>query len=746
MAKRSSAIIRIIFVVMLLAGQTTSMMLPGVSRAEEQPKRLRIGLVLSGGGARGAAHIGVLKVLDEMRVPVDYIVGTSMGSIVGGSYASGNTIDEMRFAISNIKSADLATDAPPRTDVSTRRKQDDLQNFIGPEIGLRKGSLLLPKGVVTGVGLEAILRDLAKIKGSVDFDNLPIPFRACATDIETGKVMVFSKGDLAAVMRASMSVPGAIAPAEINGRAYVDGGLTRNLPVDVARKMGADIVIAVNLGTPLMRKDQLNSLLGVTGQMINILTEQNVQASLASLKPDDILIQPELGDYSAGDFDHMPDTVPIGEAAARKVVDKLARLSMPQKQYEELRLRQMGEAADQAKPVDEIRVEGLKRVNPDVVLKIMETEAGKPLDIKVLDVDMRRIYGTGDFEHVGYHVIEEPGKRILVVDAVEKSWGPDYLRFGLGLSTDFKGDSYFNILASYRQTWLNRLGAEWRNDFQFGQATRFKSEFYQPLFANRYVFVAPIFAYDEQTTYLFQENTQLASYRSRSTTLGLDLGSQYTKYGELRVGLVTGPRTYTLASGPSYLVPQDGNADIGAVRVRLSVDQLDSIKFPRNGYFAQAEILGSTPQLGAQDSYNRWQGDLLTALSSGNNTLQLALFGGGNIGSNPLPAYDQFSFGGFLRLSGYRTGQFYGQSLEFGRLVYLYKLSKAVLTEGVYAGVSLEAGRIGGPLIEGSPTGVLPSGALILAADTPLGPVYVAYGIAESGNRSFYFFLGLPQF
>ena len=292
----------------------------GAKAAKPRP---RIGLVLSGGGARGAAHIGVLKVLEELRVPVDYIAGTSMGSIVGGSYASGNSVDQMLLDISTIKSADLATDAPPRQDVSIRRKQDDLLNFIGPELGFRHGKLLLPKGVVTGIGLEAVLRDLAKVKGSVDFDKLPIPFRACATDIETGKMTVFRSGDLAAVMRASMSVPGAIAPAEIEGRALVDGGLTRNLPVDVAREMGADVIIAVNLGTPLMRRDQIDSLLGVTGQMINILTEQNVSASLASLKSDDVLILPELGDYSSTDFDHMPDTVPIGEAAARKVQDRL---------------------------------------------------------------------------------------------------------------------------------------------------------------------------------------------------------------------------------------------------------------------------------------------------------------------------------------------------------------------------------------------------------------------------------------
>jgi NTE family protein len=706
--------------------------------------RPRIGLVLSGGGARGAAHIGVLKVLEEMRVPVDYITGTSMGSIVGGSYASGNTVDQMLIDITNIKSADLATDAPPRQDITFRRKQDDLHNYIGPEIGIRRGKLLLPKGVVTGVGLEAVLRDLAKVKGTVDFDTLPIPFRACATDIEFGKSVVFRSGDLASVMRASMSVPGAIAPAEIDGKMLVDGGLTRNLPVNAAREMGADVIIAVNLGTPLMRREQIDSLLGVTGQMINILTEQNVQASLDSLKPDDILILPLLGDYSATDFDHMPDTVPIGEAAARKVQDQLKRYSLSPEQYAEHRRKQMVAEAATPKVINEIRVEGLKRVNPAVIAENMETKTGKPLDVKVVDADMRRIYGRGDFERVGYRIIEEPDKRILVVDAVEKSWGPDYLRLGLGLSSETAGDSYFNVLASHRMTWINSLGAEWRNDAQLGQATRLSSEFYQPLTVHRYLFVAPMVEYDQYQLKVFQGSVPLATYNNRLTTAGLDLGSQVTNYGELRIGVVAGPRTFTLNSGPSTMTPTDGDADVGAVRARLRIDQLDSVKFPRKVYAATAMILNSRTSLGARDNYTRWEGDLVTAVSSGDNTVQLAFKGGGTIGSDPLPAYDQFSFGGFLRMSGYRTGQFYGESLTFGRLVYYRKLSKAVLTEGVYAGASLEAGRIGGPLVPGSPNDLQTSGSVFLAADTPLGPMYLGYGMGEDDNRTIYFFLGRP--
>jgi NTE family protein len=707
-------------------------------------RRPRIGLVLSGGGARGAAHIGVLKVLEELRVPIDYIAGTSMGSIVGGSYASGNSTSQMLLDIREIKTATLAKDAPPRQDISMRRKEDDLQNFFGVELGVRDGSLLLQKGVVTGVALEAVLRDLAKVKGTVDFNKLPIPFRAIATDIGTGKMVVFRKGDLAAVMRASMSVPGAVAPAEIDGMMLVDGGLTRNLPVDVARDMGAEVVIAVNLGTPLMRRDQIQSLLGVTGQMINILTEQNVQASLASLRPNDILISPELGDYSAADFDHMPDTVPIGEAAARKVAAQLSKYSLPPEEYAAHRRKQMHVQAQYNRPIDEIRVEGVKRVNPDVVIENMDTDVGKPIDNKRLDTDLRRIYGRGDFERVGYHLIEEPEKRILVVDAVEKSWGPDYLRFGLGLSSDFSGDSYFNVLMSYRRTWLNSLGAEWRNDLQFGQANRFRSEFYQPLSVSRYFFVAPLFEYDQHYESVFNRDLPLARYNLRRTSLGLDLGSQITKYAELRVGVLSGPGSYTLNFGPSFLAPRDTNADSGAVRARLRVDQLDSIKFPRSGYALTAEYYKSDTGLGAADNYTRWEATAASAFSFGPNTFQIALRGGGPMGSDPLPAYDQFSAGGFLQLSGYLSGQLRGQSLTLGRLVYYRLLSEPVLTEGLYVGASIEMGRVGGPLVPGSPTDVQTAGSLFVATDTPLGPIYLGYGIAEDNNRTLYFFLGLP--
>jgi NTE family protein len=707
--------------------------------------RPRIGLVLSGGGARGAAHIGVLKVLEELRVPVDIITGTSMGSIVGGSYASGQTVSNMQRDVANIKTEMLARDQPPRAEISIHLKQEDWLDFIGPQFGFRDGSLLLPKGAITGVALEAVLRELALAKGDWNFDKLPIPFRAVATDVVSGQMTVLSSGDLATAMRASMSVPGAIAPVQIDGKMLVDGGLTRNLPVDVARAMGADVIIAVNLGTPLLQRDQITSALSVALQMLNILTEQNVQASLASLKPQDILILPELGSFSAGDFDNMPSTIPIGEAAARKVADQLRRYSLPPEQYAAHRQNQVRVVAQDTRKVDEIRVEGLERVNEEVVIQSMETTVGSPLDVATLDLDMRRIYGRGDFEHVGYKLIDEPDHRILAVQAVEKSWGPTYVRFGLSLSSDFRGDNAFNLLASMRRTWLNRLGGEWRVDAQVGNDGLLFTEFYQPLVPNQYFFIAPRVQLMRGPADIYggPDGDDLAArYNVSVSTVGLDLGSQFTKYGELRVGVLAGQFDADLQIGDPVLSQFTLKRDIGAVRTRLYLDQLDSTSFPRSGYNLDAQLLTSSTSLGATSSYNRWNAYFTGAKSFGAHTFQLAMAGGGTVGSNPLPFYDYFSYGGFMRMTGYRQGQLRNDSIAYGRLSYMNQLFKLPLLEGVYGGASLEAARLGDPLVPTGIQGNVGSGSLFLAVDTPLGPAYLAYGRTWDGNSNVYFYLG----
>ena len=503
-------------------------------------KRPKICLVLSGGGARGAAHVGVIKVLEEYRVPIDCIAGTSMGALVGGAYATGMNVPEMEKVTAGMSVEKLFKEQPPRQELAMRRKADDFLNFIGPEIGTSSGKANLTKGVVTGVQLETVLRELSKVQGYHRFDDLPIQFRAVATDLVTGKAVIFSEGELANVMRASMSVPGAVSPAEFGGMMLVDGMLTSNLPVETARAMGADIVIAVNVGTPLLKREQLTSILGVAGQMLSILTEQNVQASLASLKPTDILISPELGDFSTGDFDNLPKITPLGEVAARKVADRLAQLSLPADEYAALRKRQQVTLPPDLRPVDEIRFENLARVNPQSAQAVMETTVGQPIVQSVVDADMRRLYGTGDFEHVNYRILEESGKRVMAVEAVEKAWGPNYLRLGIGLSSDFSGETYFTLIAAHRKTWLNSLGAELRTDVQLGYDANLRVEFYQPLNVKSGYFIAPRVALGQERVNLFSGGDRIAVYNVGSRDVAVDLGVTFDQYGELRLGIEGG--------------------------------------------------------------------------------------------------------------------------------------------------------------------------------------------------------------
>ena len=707
--------------------------------------RPKICLVLSGGGARGAAHVGVLKVLEEYRIPIDCITGTSMGSIVGGAYATGMSIPDMEAVIAEMSTELLFREQPPRQELSIRRKADDAKNFIGPEMGIRDGRLAVARGLVSGVQLESVLRQLAKVPGFYDFDELPIPFRAVATDLVTGEAVVFSEGELANVMRASMSVPGAVAPAEFEGMMLVDGMLTGNLPVEAALDMGADIIIAVNVGTPLLKREELGSFFGIMGQMLSILTEQNVQNSLALLKPTDILISPDLGDFSTSDFDNLPSIAPLGATAARAMAEQLAPLSLPPDEYAALRARQTVAVVPDTRPVDEIRFVDLQRVNPETARNIIRTRENEPIDQAVLDRDMLRLYGTGDFEHVSYRFMEEHSRRVMGIHAVERSWGPDYVRLGLALSADSSGNSYWNLLGSYRRTWLNSLGAEWRTDAQIGSNIAVLTEFYQPLNARASLFVAPYAGYETRYVSLFSGDTRVALYEVNRAVAGIDLGTGlFDRYGEFRIGLQGGMIDPKLETGPTILSPGDSTERIGAYRARLTLDQLDSADFPRSGWSAGFNVFGSQENLGAESTYTKWDFDATVAYSFGEHTLNLGVRAGDTFGSGTLPRYDLFQWGGFMQQSGYVTGQLIGENIQFGRLVYYRRILRGTLLQGAFGGLSLEVGRVGNPLVQSNPDGVLRSGSLFVAADTPIGPAYLAYGRAKDGNSNVYFFLGRP--
>ena len=357
-----------------------------------------IGLALSGGGARGIAHVGVLKVLDELRVPIHCVTGTSMGAIVGATFASGRTPEEMERLVLDVDWDEIFRDQPPRDEIAVRRKMDDYRNLFAPEFGVKEGGLALPKGVLAGVSIESFFRRLsAPALGVSDFNKLPIPFRAVAADIETGQAVVLDHGNLSQAMRASMSVPGAMSPVEIDGRLLVDGFIADNLPIDQARKLCADVIIAVDISTPPLTRSQLTSALSVVGQLANFLGKENVDKQLKSLTDKDVLIRPDLDGISPGRFSRSADAIKAGEQATWALADKLKRYSLPPEQYAALRATQVSEERALG-TVDQIQIEGLQRTNPAVVRELVQSEPGQPLAEEKVGSDLRRIFGTRDYE------------------------------------------------------------------------------------------------------------------------------------------------------------------------------------------------------------------------------------------------------------------------------------------------------------------------------------------------------------
>jgi NTE family protein len=703
----------------------------------------RIGLALSGGGARGIAHVGVLKVLEELRVPIHCVTGTSMGAIVGATFAAGTPPAELEKIVLGADWDTIFRDRPPREEIAVRRKIDDYKTLWAPTFGVKDGKLALPKGAIAGVSIESFFRVMTTTAiGISDFDKLPIPFRAMATDIETGAPVVIDHGSVAQAMRGSMSVPGAMSPVEIDGRLLVDGGIANNLPIDEARKLCADVVIAVNISTPPLKRNEITSALSVVGQLINFLGKQTVDDQLKSLGKQDVLIAPDLGDISAITFERSADAIRIGEQATRAMADSLKRYSLPPEEYAALRATQV--AAHKALgTVDEIRVEGLERTNPEVVRAMIESKPGEPLSEDKIGADLRRIYGRGDFESIGYHITGDGGPRAMVIEPREKSWGPDYLKFGLGLASDFKGDNQFNLLVQYKKTWLNRLGGEWLTEGQVGQDTHLFSEFYQPVTASGHWFVAPSLLVGRTTRGVFAGDDKVADYQVRSKQVGLDTGAVLGTWGQLRGGAVWTRVNAGIDTG-SPVLPSVNETTAG-LRAGLFIDQTDHAFFPTQGFAALGTAYAAMTSFGSTVNYQRLEGVVRGAQSWGPHTLSYWVSGGTDLGSN-MPAYESFTLGGPLRLSAYRINQFAGREFEFGRLMYYHRTFALpdLLGSGVYVGGSAEVGRMTKRFDDLHSEGALWSASVFLGADTVAGPAYLGFGFGQSGNWSIYMLLGSP--
>jgi NTE family protein len=717
---------------------------PAASSAPAAPPRPRIGLALSGGGARGFSHVGILRALERLRVPIDCIAGTSAGSAVAAAYAVGLTPDEIEARLRRVDWSDIFADGVDRTDQSYRRKNDDRPFQLGMTFGLGDDlALRAPEGLVAGHKIELFLHDLLGVSTVLpSFDRLAMPFRAIATDLASGEMVAQREGSLVRAVRASMSVPSAFAPVREAGRLLVDGGLTRNLPVDVVRNLCADVVIAVNIGSPLLREDEMQSLLGVAAQMVNILIEENVRRSLAEIRPRDVLILPELGKLGSSDFASGVAAIPAGEQAAMASAPALAALALAPADYQrwDAARRQWSQGQER---VDAVRIAPTRFVNPTVIeAQITGQKEGQSLNREALRGDLSRLMASGDFSQIDYRLINDQGASVLWLRPQEKSLGPNYLRFGFGAAADSNANSLFNLAFGYNRTWVNSLGAEWNSIAQIGHASRLGTQFFQPLSPDGSVYLAARLMADSRPLSLFIDRLRISDYSVKTTRIELMLGAQ-GKLLDLRAGVVRGQRTNELRIGLPLLDSETER--FAGFTGGLSVDRLDAIDFPRAGWALDVSGFAAREAMGGSAHYNRAELVAQQVGSRGSHTLSALL----KLGYSPnsrLPPTDSFSLGGFLNLSGLQINQLLGSQVQYGRLMYYNQVMSLPkpFGSGLYAGMSLEVGRVSQPVVPQADASWVTGASVFVGANTGIGPVYLGVGHARHGGSAVYLFLGRP--
>ena len=710
--------------------------------AGEDRERPKIGLALSGGGARGSAHVGVIKALEELNVPIDYIAGTSMGAIVGGIYAAGYSADELKQVLEDMNWSGAMTDKLPRRQQSMRKKDLDAQFLIPYRVGFNKGGIQLPLGVIEGQHLDQVFhRILLPVQGITDFDQLSIPFRAVATDLVTGQEVVLSSGSLPDALRASMSVPGAFAPVQLNGRKLVDGGMVNNLPVSVVRDMGADIVIAVDISTPLLTEEQLVSVLKVAEQLTGFLTRRNTEEQIASLGPGDILLIPDLEGVSAADFENADEIAKKGLEAAMARREDLAALSMPQIQGPAERPPLL-EHSLPAYLVQFITINNGSVLDDEIIRSRLELEPGQPLDILALEKSVDRVYGLDVFESVTYNLVRnEAGERGVEIIAKARSWGPNYLQFGLEFSDDFSGNNEFKIGAAYTRNALNSLGGELRVTAAFGREDELSFDFYQPLDTGGQWFVEPQAFLRREQFNVWEDDSLIAKLDIAGYGAKLGFGRNFSTTDLVRMD-------YQYFRGDADLVvgvldfPLDDDVKIGELIFEYRHDSLNSLWFPTDGMFHRLDYRLARDSLGAAFDYEQALAAGTFSLSRGKNTLLLNYEAAYSF-DDAAPVERWFELGGFARLSGLIPDQLSGRQLGLFSLVYLRRLNNIDILPA-YAGISLEAGNVWNYADDVSFGDLRKSGSIFVGAETPLGPVYLAWGYSDSGDNTLYFYLGNP--
>ncbi len=738
---RASRILLLISVVFLLPEFATAQdTLPNAQANESAPPqrpRAKIGIALEGGGALGLAHIGVLQWFDDHHIPIDYIAGTSMGGLVGGLYATGKTPKELEEIVEQQNWDIIIGGKTPYQDLSYRRKEDarDYPTFI--QIGLKKG-LLLPAGLNAGHQISLLIdRETLPYANLTSFDELPTPYRCVATDLVSGKEVIFKDGSLSQAMRATISIPGLFNPVRRDNQVLVDGGLVGNLPTDVVRAMGAEVVIAIHLEVAPAKPDEIQSLFSVLGRSVDVVVRENEIRGLSSA---DLVVNVDLHEYSSLDYEKSRAIIDVGHKATEakaRVLEPFALNSQDWQAY--LQARDLRRRSEFPTP-QFIHVEG---TDPDAARHIevfLQPLVGKPLDTATLDGLLTRLTGIGKFDSIGYREINDGVRTGLLIEVHEKSYAPPLLQFAFEVDGSETADVSFTQAA--RLTLMDVAGyrSEWRTDLLFGNTYGISTELYKPLSSFSKFFVAPNVAENYTQFKIYRRSDPLVIYGRNDVRGGVDLGYGFSRFSEIRIGYEIGALNERVRLGQPQFPSISGR--IGNAKLRFRMDHSDDPIIPRRGYTAETTFRWYDTSPGAPQGFPTMEGQVqffqpITTPASIFVTAQ----GGTTFSSREVGPIPQFFLGGPLRLAAYGTNELFGNQYYLFRMGYLHDLFTLPPFFGkkIYAIGSYEFAKVYGFSAQSGFPNDVNVGVL---AETAFGPLVIGGSYGDSGHRKLYFQLG----
>ncbi|MCL1095849.1 patatin-like phospholipase family protein [Shewanella kaireitica] len=728
-----------------------------VDALEPTAKRKKIGLALSGGGAKGAAHVGVLRYLEANNIAIDYIAGTSIGAYVGGLYALGYSADEIEAIMLELDWSSGFDDSVPRVALDFHDKQDFDRFNLPFDFGSLDGELLMPKGVLRGQTMANLyIRSAGMVPRLASFDDLAIPFKAISTDIATGQAVVLESGNLLAAMQASASVPGILQPLDINGRYLVDGGMVSNMPADTVRAMGADIVIAVDIGAELAPKEDLQDSFAILSQLSTMMTRANAVEQIENLKPQDILIRPDISQLDTTDFGSMPLGFEKGELAASHNAEQLTALAASTDDFAHYQARRQqykqSLQAFQQRPVDKVVVVSDSYEPIEKISAALGVSQGDTVDREEIVDAIDRVYALNSFERVEAEVTEdEAQQKILTVNAKEKSWGPNFFDIGFSLEEDFSEISDIKLDLAYTLNNVADTQGRLRFELSSGLEKVLGAEFLLPLDSlDKYYWKSRYRFKQEQQLYFWDNERSLKTLTKShkiSSSIGVNLSNDMIV--ELGFAAETGN-----IEGPT-IIDLDIDYQSYSSFIIASYDSLDSYSFPSKGtqiYFKGAynddnldqltlpivgDVFGDTGQFNYEFSFKH-------ARSIARHTLINKVKVSGT-NSDEVSLIHTHKLGGFLNLSGLHKDALVGSQLSYGSLVYQYRVNWqgfGGISIPLYIGASAEAGNVWQYKDQRGLDDLIYAASIFVGTETDFGPAVLGFGVNDQQHKTVYLTLG----